>query len=33
MFKIEILADDGRELKMIRDSFICLRAADGKDTY
>jgi hypothetical protein len=33
MFKIEIYADDGRELKMSRGSFIYYKDADGKDTY
>lgn len=33
MFKIEIQADDGRELKMSKDNFIYFRGADGKDTY
>lgn len=33
MFKIEIKADDGRELKMSKGSFIYFKAADGKDTY
>lgn len=33
MFKIEIQADDGRELKMTRDNFIYFKFADGTDTF
>jgi hypothetical protein len=33
MFKIEIQADDGRELKVSRDNFIYYRDAEGRDSY
>jgi hypothetical protein len=33
MFKIEIQAEDRRELKMSRDNFIYYKDADGKDSY
>jgi hypothetical protein len=33
MFKIEIQADDGRELKMSKGSFIYFKDAGGNDSY
>ena len=33
MFKIEIRAEDGRELKMTKDNFIYYKFADGTDTF
>jgi hypothetical protein len=33
MFKIEIQADDGCELKMSKHSFFLYKCADGKDSY
>lgn len=33
MFKIEINADDGRELKMSKDNFIYYRDAEGNDSF
>jgi hypothetical protein len=33
MFKIEIQADDGRELKLSENNFIYYKGVDGKDVY
>lgn len=33
MFKIQIHADDGRELKMSKGSYVYYKPADGHDTF
>jgi hypothetical protein len=33
MFRVEIQTDDGRELKISKNSFVYYRGADGKNTY
>jgi len=33
MFKIEIKANDGLELKMSKNHFICYRNAGGRDSF